>query len=103
MPRQKTEVICILADALPSFPQGIQGYVNRYFEKTSFLNHDYFSRWFEPPGLYLAAPVPILVGVTAILFARALKQRAETRAHSMVLRSKQRETTNEIELVAQED
>jgi hypothetical protein len=46
VPKQKTDVICILADALPSFPQGIQGYVNRYFEKTSFLNHVYFTASF---------------------------------------------------------
>jgi cytochrome d ubiquinol oxidase subunit II len=44
---------------------------------TPFLYHDYFSRWFEPPGLFLAAPVPLLVGVTAVLFARALRRRAE--------------------------
>ena len=44
---------------------------------TPFLYHDYFGRWFEPPGLFLAAPVPLLVGVTALMFARALRQRAE--------------------------
>ena len=44
---------------------------------TPFLNHDYFSRWFAAPGLYLAAPVPILVGITALLFIRALGRRAE--------------------------
>ena len=44
---------------------------------TPFLYHDYFSRWFEAPGLYLAAPVPILVGVTGLMFIRALKQRRE--------------------------
>jgi cytochrome d ubiquinol oxidase subunit II len=44
---------------------------------TPFLNHDYFSHWFEVPGLYYSAPVPILVGITAILFIRALARRAE--------------------------
>jgi cytochrome bd ubiquinol oxidase subunit II len=44
---------------------------------TPFLYHDYFSRWFETPGIYLAAPVPILVGITALLFVRALRRRAE--------------------------
>ena len=44
---------------------------------TPFLYHDYFSRWFQRPGIFLAAPVPILVGVTALLFVRALKARQE--------------------------
>ena len=44
---------------------------------TPFLYHDYFSRWFEPPGMYLVAPVPVLVGITAILFVKALRRRAE--------------------------
>jgi len=44
---------------------------------TPFLSHDYFSRWFEAPGLYYSAPVPILVAITAVLFVRALKRRAE--------------------------
>ncbi len=44
---------------------------------TPFLNHDYYHRWFTAPGLYLAAPVPILVGVAALLFIRALRNRAE--------------------------
>lgn len=44
---------------------------------TPFLSHDYFSRWFEAPGLYLSAPVPILIGATGVLFVRALRQRSE--------------------------
>ncbi len=44
---------------------------------TPFLNHDYFSRWFTMPGLLLSAPVPILVAVAALLFARALALRRE--------------------------
>ncbi len=44
---------------------------------TPFLNHDYFARWLRPPGLYLTAPVPILVGVTALLFWRALAARRD--------------------------
>jgi len=44
---------------------------------TPFLSHDYYSRWFRAPGIYLTAPVPILVGVTALLFVRALARRAE--------------------------
>jgi len=44
---------------------------------TPFLNHDYFSHWFEVPGLYYSAPVPVLVAVTAFFFMRALQRRAE--------------------------
>ncbi len=44
---------------------------------TPFLSHDYYSRWFRAPGIYLTAPVPILVAVTALLFVRALARRAE--------------------------
>ena len=44
---------------------------------TPFLSHDYYSRWLRAPGIYLTAPVPILVVVVAVLFARSLKQRAE--------------------------
>ncbi|MFZ4688268.1 MAG: cytochrome d ubiquinol oxidase subunit II [Polymorphobacter sp.] len=44
---------------------------------TPFLNHDYFSRWFTMPGMLYVAPVPILVGVAALLFVRALRQRRE--------------------------
>ena len=52
---------------------------------TPFLNHDYFSRWFEAPGIYLSAPVPILVGVTALLFVRALRRRAEVQPFLLAL------------------
>lgn len=44
---------------------------------TPFLSHDYFSRWFETPGIYFSAPVPILLVITGLLFIRALKRRAE--------------------------
>jgi cytochrome d ubiquinol oxidase subunit II len=44
---------------------------------TPFLSHDYFSRWFEAPGIYFSAPVPILLAITGLMFIRALKRRAE--------------------------
>jgi cytochrome d ubiquinol oxidase subunit II len=44
---------------------------------TPFLSHDYFRRWFETPGIYSSAPVPILLVITWLLFIRALKRRAE--------------------------
>lgn len=52
---------------------------------TPFLSHDYYSRWFTAPGIYLSAPVPILVGVCALLFVRALKRRAEIQPFLLVL------------------
>jgi cytochrome d ubiquinol oxidase subunit II len=52
---------------------------------TPFLNHDYFSRWFEAPGLYYSAPVPLLVGAAALLFIRALKRRAEIQPFLLAL------------------
>jgi cytochrome d ubiquinol oxidase subunit II len=52
---------------------------------TPFLNHDYFSRWFALPGMIFVAPVPILVVVTALLFARALHRRAEVQPFLLAL------------------
>ena len=34
---------------------------------TPFLRYDYWHRWFELPGLYLTAPVPLLVGAVVII------------------------------------
>ena len=44
---------------------------------TPFLSYDYYSRWLRAPGIYLTAPVPVLVGITALLFVRSLAKRAE--------------------------
>jgi cytochrome d ubiquinol oxidase subunit II len=44
---------------------------------TPYLSYHYYSRWLSVPGVYLAAPVPILVGVTSLLFVRSLSRRAE--------------------------
>ena len=44
---------------------------------TPFLSYDYFTRWLRAPGIYLTAPVPILVAIVASLFVRSLKRRAE--------------------------
>ena len=52
---------------------------------TPFLNHDYFTRWFAAPGIYWAAPVPILVAVASVLFVRALRRRAEVQPFLLVL------------------
>ena len=41
---------------------------------TPFLTYTYWHRWFEFPGLILTAVVPVLVGICAILFVRALKR-----------------------------
>lgn len=52
---------------------------------TPFLSHDYFSRWFAAPGMFYVAPVPILVGITAVLFWRALRRRAEAQPFLLAL------------------
>jgi cytochrome bd ubiquinol oxidase subunit II len=52
---------------------------------TPFLNHDYFSRWFETPGLYISAPVPVLIAIAALLFVRALRRRAELQPFLLAL------------------
>lgn len=44
---------------------------------TPFLTQEYWRRWFEMPGILLAAPVPILVGIVSVVFFRALKNGAE--------------------------
>ena len=41
---------------------------------TPFLSHDYYRRWFEAPGIYFAAPVPLLVGVTVIALLRSVER-----------------------------
>ncbi len=52
---------------------------------TPFLNHDYYHRWLTAPGIYLTAPVPILVGICALLFVRALRNRAEIQPFLLAL------------------
>jgi cytochrome d ubiquinol oxidase subunit II len=44
---------------------------------TPFLNYRYFDRWLGWPNILAVAPVPILVGVLSLLFARSLKRKAE--------------------------
>ena len=44
---------------------------------TPFLDHDYWSRWFQWPGIALTAPVPVAVAVIALLFVRALAAEKE--------------------------
>ena len=41
---------------------------------TPFLKGDYFDRWFSFPDFLWVAPVPILVAVASLLFARSLKK-----------------------------
>ena len=44
---------------------------------TPFLKTAYYQRWLTAPGLYYAAPVPILVGLTGLAFFRSLGRKAE--------------------------
>lgn len=40
---------------------------------TPFLRVDYFDKWLRLPNLWLVAPVPLLVAVASLAFARSLK------------------------------
>ncbi len=42
---------------------------------TPFLDAAYHERWLEAPGIFIAAPVPIAVGVLTVLFFRSLMKR----------------------------
>ncbi|WP_188054610.1 cytochrome d ubiquinol oxidase subunit II [Sphingosinithalassobacter sp. CS137] len=44
---------------------------------TLSLGRGYVDRWFDFPGVLLTAQVPLLVGIFAVLFWRALRRRAE--------------------------
>lgn len=44
---------------------------------TPFLQTQYFARWFAFPGIIVAAPVPLLVALTAFLHWRALAKKRE--------------------------
>jgi cytochrome d ubiquinol oxidase subunit II len=52
---------------------------------TPYLQHDYFSRWYEAPGIFYSAPVPILIGVVSLLFVRALRDRKEVQPFVLAL------------------
>ena len=40
---------------------------------TPFLDVNYYSRWFEMPGLFVTIPMPLLIGALALFMLRALK------------------------------
>jgi cytochrome d ubiquinol oxidase subunit II len=40
---------------------------------TPFLKGHYFARWLTFPNIFMVAPVPILVAIASLLFARSLK------------------------------
>lgn len=52
---------------------------------TSFLSHGYADRWLTFPGVLVAAPVPILVGISALLFWRALGRQANHAPFALAL------------------
>ncbi|QNA84435.1 cytochrome d ubiquinol oxidase subunit II [Sphingomonas sp. So64.6b] len=52
---------------------------------TPFLDHDYYSRWFQMPGLLLTAPVPVLIAILSLTFWRALGRGAQSLPFLLVL------------------
>ncbi|MGY4396618.1 cytochrome d ubiquinol oxidase subunit II [Sphingomonas sp. UYAg733] len=52
---------------------------------TPFLDHDYYSRWFQMPGLLLTAPVPVLIAILSLAFWRALGRDAQSMPFLIVL------------------
>jgi cytochrome d ubiquinol oxidase subunit II len=52
---------------------------------TPFLHYDYWRRWFAMPGMILAAPVPLLVVITAGIFFRSLRRGGERLPFLMAL------------------
>ncbi|WP_034160210.1 cytochrome d ubiquinol oxidase subunit II [Sphingomonas sp. ERG5] len=52
---------------------------------TPFLDHDYYSRWFEMPGIMLTAPVPVLIVALSLAFWRALARGAQSTPFLLVL------------------
>ncbi len=52
---------------------------------TPFLSHRYFDRWLGWPEIIWVAPVPILLGLLALGFVRALARRAEAAPFLLVL------------------
>jgi cytochrome d ubiquinol oxidase subunit II len=52
---------------------------------TPFLDHDYYSRWFQMPGLLLTAPVPLLIAALSLAFWRALGRGAQSLPFLLVL------------------
>jgi cytochrome d ubiquinol oxidase subunit II len=52
---------------------------------TPFLTYDYWRRWFVLPGLFLTAPVPLLVATVAAVFFWSLRRGAERLPFLMAL------------------
>ena len=52
---------------------------------TPFLQYGYYLRWFATPGIFFAAPVPILVGVVTLLLFRSLAKGHDYRPFVLTL------------------
>ncbi|MGH6614550.1 cytochrome d ubiquinol oxidase subunit II [Sphingomonas sp.] len=52
---------------------------------TPFLDHDYYSRWFQMPGLLLTALVPLLIAALSLAFWHALGRGAQSLPFLLVL------------------
>jgi cytochrome d ubiquinol oxidase subunit II len=52
---------------------------------TLFLEYQYYRRWLSFPGVLLTAQVPLLVGIFAFAFQRAIRKRREVRPFLLAL------------------
>jgi len=52
---------------------------------TPFLDATYYRRWFTMPWVLMSAQVPLLVGIAALLFWRALKRRQDAAPFAIAL------------------
>ncbi len=52
---------------------------------TPYLHHDYWRRWFELPGVFLTAQIPLLVLITAAVFFWGLRRGSDRVPFLMVL------------------
>lgn len=49
------------------------GFIGAVSLATPFLDVNYYSRWFEAPGLFVTIPMPILIGLIAVLMLTSLR------------------------------
>ena len=55
------------------FGLGTLGFIGAVSLATPWLEASYYQRWFEVPGLFVTVPMPIAIGVIALLMFRSLR------------------------------